>query len=250
MARCICDIVCTCNKTMITPSNIGTNDLATVNASSVGACLLGKTRPHVPTTGTDEQFNLFNISNEYRTYAYTLSPKGVGLMAGKSRDKQYDTLKRLHTEVLNAFECSYIITIEIYPGSDNDLHCHGMIRFRSHKKKEDFKKLLKDKLTLYKKGSYPNLIDCEFVNSFDIWKSYINKSQEALLMNSNYYPFIKIDYSFHIPTKYPDIIVVPVANKTFKKQTKDPQANRVKLEMKLLKYKTLVLNLEDQLKNI
>lgn len=251
MTCCICDIVCSCNTDAIAPSHsIEDRSPATAYGASIGACLLGKTRPVVSSIATADQLNLFNISNEYKTYSYTLSPKGVGIMAAKSRDKQYETLKRLHKEVLDTFECSYIINIEIYPNSDNDIHCHGMIRFRSHNKKEEFKKLLKDKLTLYKKGTYPNLIDCEFVNKFDKWNEYIMKSQEVLIQQTNYYPFIKIDYSFHIISDAVNMICVPVSLKTYKRKIKDPEAYKKKLElqekammMKLEKLRTQILSL-------
>lgn len=242
MARCICDIVCVCDKTCFSPSPIGNNDLATVNASSVGACLLGKTRPIISSTGTADEIYLFNICNEYRTYAYTLSPKSVGIMAGKTRDRQYQTLKRLHNEVLSMFECSYIINIEIYPNSSNDLHCHGVIRFRSHNKKEEFKKMLKTKITLGKKGTYDNLIDCEFVNNFDIWSDYIMKSQEVLLSQTDYIPFKKIDYSFHINKDVPRTINIPVSEKARVRKVKDPEAYKNKL---ILQAKALEIRLNN-----
>lgn len=247
----ICDIVCTCEQDMnSSPSPIGANDMATVNLSSVGACLLGKTRPVVSSIATDDQLNLFNISNEYRSYAYTLSPMTVGIMANKSRDKQYETLKRLHNEVLSKFECSYIINLEIYPNSDNDLHCHGLIRFRSHNKKEEFKKLIRDKITLCKKGTYYNLIDCEFVNSFDDWRNYIMKSQEAITRNYLYLPFIKIDYSFHIPKEAIRTISIPVSAKVRVKKIKDPEAYKNMLTLKLKVAQAKVDNLLQQISYI
>lgn len=228
---CKCDIICYC-QTDSPPLSVATGTLAD---ASVGACLLGKTRPPVPSTGTAEQLNLFNISNDYRSYAYTLSPKNVGLMVNKSRDNQYKALKRIHTDVLSKFECSYIINIELYPGSDNDLHCHGLIRFRSHSKKEEFKKLLKDTITMYRKGTYPNLIDCEFVNSFDHWSQYIMKSQESIL-SFGYFPFVKIDYSFHIIKDNAIVpIVVPVADKTRLKKQKNLEAQLLKAQNKVNK---------------
>ncbi len=248
MIRCICDIVCTCNQdTIYSPPSIGNSDMATVNASSVGACLLGKTRPLVSATGRDEQLNLFNIINEYRTYSYTLSPRTVGIMAGKSRDKQYQTLKRLHNEVLEQFQCSYIINIEVYPNNDNDLHCHGVIRFRSHNKKEEFKKLLKERITLGKKGTYANLIDCEFNNSFSSWKQYISKSQQQIIECYNYEPFIKIDYSFHIPKDVPITMHIGVSDKTRLKKIKDPEAYKNKLEIQLKMAQLKVDKLKSQM---
>lgn len=241
---CICDIVCSCqdngNQTDSPPL---TDAMATVKDASVGACLLGKTRPHDSHVATADQLNLFNILNDYRTYAYTLSPKEVGIMAGKSRDKQYETLKRLHSEVLSSFRCSYIINIEIYPGSDNNLHCHGMIRFPSHTIKENFKKLLKDKITLYRKGTYSNLIDCEFVNSFETWSNYIMKSQNEIVSKYSYFPFIKIDYSFHQYNLVPQVITVPVSSKTRMKTQKS-------LEDKLIKAQSKVDKLLSQLNSL
>jgi len=207
--------------------------MATVSSSSVGACLLGKTRPLNPLIATDDQINLFNINGLYRTYAYTLSPKDVGLMANKTRDRQYETLKRLHNEVLSLFECSYIINIEIYPGSDNHLHCHGMIRFRNHTQKELFKKTMKEKITLNKKGSYPHLIDCEFMNNFNSWNDYIFKSNTFMNL-INYYSFIKIDYSFHQTlNNIPNAICVPSANKKRLKTKADLQSQLVKAQLKV-----------------
>lgn len=244
---CICDIVCHCPFVAhSSDSPLVSVALATVKDASIGACLLGKTRPVISPVITDDKLSLFNISNEYKTYSYTLSPKGVGIMACKSRDRQYETLKRLHEEVLSNFECSYIITIEIYPNSDNDLHCHGLIRFRSHKKKEEFKKLLKDKITLFKKGTYKNLIDCEFINSYASWSSYIMKSQEALLSNTEYYPFVKIDYSFHQVKEALNIIPIPTSNKTRLKKTKSLEAELIKAQLKV----NNLLNQISILKNI
>lgn len=249
---CNCDIVCRCDY--ILPSTLDSppvlDTLAKVKEASVGACLLGKTRPQSAVSITADQLNLFNISNEYRSYAYTLSPMGVGIMAGKSRDQQYKALKRLHGEVLSTLECSYIITIEVYPGNDNHLHCHGLIRFRSHKKKEDFKKLLKDKITLSRKGNFPNLIDCEFVNSFDHWSKYIVKSQESLLNNkdtSSYLPFVKIDYSFHIPLDVPRMITIPVSERTFKKKIKDVESYKNQLTLKAKALELRLQKLNDQI---
>lgn len=235
---CRCDIVCQCNAD--SPS-VSVHP-ATVNDASVGACLLGKTRPPESSAVRDDQLNLFNISNEYRSYAYTLSPQGVGIMAHKSRDQQYKTLKRLHSEVLSNYECSYIITTEIYPGNDNALHCHGLIRFRSHNKKEQFKKELKDKLTLFKKGTFSNLIDCEFVNSFENWSQYIIKSQESIIP-LGYFPFIKIDHSFHISNNQITAITVPVSLKTRLK-------TKMRLEAQLQKAQSKVNNLLSQISSL
>lgn len=239
---CNCDIICYC-QTDTPPVSVA---LGTLGDASVGAWLLGKTRPPVPSNGTVEQLNLFNILSDYRSYAYTLSPKGIGLLSGKSRDNQYKVLKRIHNEVLSNFECSYFINIEVYPGDDNHLHCHGLIRFRSHSKKEEFKKLLKDKLTMYRKGTYPNLIDCEFVNSFEHWSGYIMKDQERIV-SFGYLPFVKIDYSFHILNSQSIVPVsVPVADKTRLKKQKN-------LEDQLLKAQNRVNKLLSQislLKNI
>jgi len=254
MIRCICDIVCTCNAD--TPPSMVSTDTS-VNGT-MGACLLGKTRPIVSHSATTDQLNLFNISNEYRTYAYTLSPKGVGIMANKSRDRQYETLKRLHTEVLSNFECSYIINIEIYPGDDNSLHCHGMMRFRNHSQKEKFKKLLKEKITLNRKGTYSNLIDCEFISSFDQWSAYIMKAQEALISNTNYYPFIKIDYSFHSGNDMPFTISIPVASKTIVKSKPKPKLKvdltdfdkKHLLQLDLIKAQAKVNKLLSQISNL
>lgn len=231
---CQCVITCLCTLDTL-PASVHP---ATVNDASVGACLLGKTRPPESLIEATDKLHLFNISNEYRSYAYTLSPKGVGLMAHKSRDRQYQTLKRLHTEVLSQFECSYIITIEIYPGSDNDLHCHGLIRFRNHTKKEQFKKMLKEKITLNSKGTFKNLIDCEFVNSFDQWSQYIIKSQEGIIP-LGYFPFIKIDYSFHNSNINTSAICIPVINKTFKINKEFDNIDDDELKRKLKQKKKL-----------
>lgn len=239
----LCDIVCFCQN----QDSLSYKDSpVTIDKPSGGACLLGKTRPVVPLIITDDQLNLFNNSNEYKSYAYTLSPKGVGLMAGKSRDKQYETLKKLHKEVFDEFECSYIVTIEIYPGSDNDLHCHGLIRFRNHSKKEAFKKLLKDKITMYRKGTYSNLIDCEFVNSFDHWSQYIVKSQETIIP-FGYFPFVKIDYSFHNSNNQLTAIAMPVSVKTKVRKTKDPEALKRKLEKQVLDFELKIQALKSQI---
>lgn len=237
---CICDIVCLCNISDSPPLSI---DAATVEPSTGGACLLGKTRPPHPLTATDDKLNLFNIYGEYKSYAYTLSPKDVGILAGKPRNRQYETLKRLHNEVLSNFDCSYIINIEVYPSDDNYLHCHGIIRFRNHSQKELFKKTLKDKITLFKKGTYSNLIDCEFINDFKAWSDYIMKAQEYIL-SLGYYPFIKIDYSFHIPlNEAPSAICLPVASK--KRLTK-----KSNLEAQLIKAQLKVNNLLSQISNL
>lgn len=259
MLTCQCDIVCLCNKDIIiTPSVIGTNTMVTISKVSVGECLLGKTLPVISHVATADQLNLFNISNDYRTYSYTLSPKGVGIMANKSRDQQYNTLKRLHNEVLSGFDCSYIINIEIYPGSDNDLHCHGVMRFRSHNKKELFKKTLKDKITLLRKGTYHNLIDCEFVNKFDKWADYINKSQDEIVSKFSYFPFIHIDYSFHQASNDVNVITVPVASKTKvkskpvskPKKVIDPQNLKQILQLDLIKAQSKVDKLLSRISNL
>jgi len=238
---CFCDIVCKCEATLDSPPV--SNALATVKDASVGACLLGKTRPLNTLTATADQLHLFNILNDYRTYSYTLSPKGVGIMASKSRDLQYKALKRLHTEVLNTFECSYIINIELYPSSDNDLHCHGIIRFRSHQKKELFKKTLKEKVTLGKKGTYTNLIDCEFMNSPN-WIEYIMKSQEEIVSKYSYHPFIHIDYSFHQGGNTPQVITKPVSSKTVFKKDKLLQDQLLKAQSKVDKLLSQIHSLE------
>lgn len=238
---CNCDIICTCSYL----SDVS----VTIEPTSGGAWSLGRPRPLHPSTQAGDQLELFNINNNYKTYAYTLSPKSVGIMRSKSRDRQYQTLKKLHKEVLDNFECSYIINIEIYPGSDNDLHVHGVMRFRSHNKKELFKKQIKEKLTLGGKGSYFNLIDCEFVNSFDMWRHYIMKSQDYIT-SLGYYPFIKIDYSFHIPTEHPTIIAVPASKKTKNKSVKDPETEKNKINQKMATLMAQINNLKEKIKNL
>jgi len=173
------------------------------------ACLLGKTRP--PARATERaDADIFNIKNDYTSYAYTLSPKTVGIMANKSRDKQYETLKRLHNETLSQFQCSYIINIELYNDDSSNLHAHGLIRFRTHNDKVKFEKLLKEKITMGRKGTYKRLIDCEFVNDFNAWADYIFKDQQRIL-SFNYLPFVKIDHSFHQTLDDHVMIVQPVA---------------------------------------
>lgn len=188
---CHCIIICQCDSQ---PDSHPTLPNPTGPRDGV-ACLLGKTRPPVPIIGRDDT-NIFDIKNDYRSYAYTLSPKTVGIMANKSRDRQYQTLKKLHADVLSQFKCSYIINIELYTNDDDNLHCHGLIRFKSHSDKVKAIKLLKDKITMYRKGTYKNLIDCEFVNNFQSWADYIFKAQDYIL-SLNYAPFVHIDYSFH-----------------------------------------------------
>jgi len=206
-----CDIICYCDNLDTTPN---TQDAITVDSLG-GAGLLGKTRS-LGNTIERADYSLFEDQSQHRTYAYTLSARTIGIMANKSRSKQYETLKRLHKETLDDFTCSYIINVEIYPGSDNDLHCHGVIRFVSHAQKEKFKGMIKKKITLGKKGTFANLVDCEFVNKFDAWVDYISKDQSNII-ELGFEPFIKIDYRLHGGLKSPAKIAKPPAKKRIKK---------------------------------
>jgi len=151
-------------------------------------------------------------------------------MNNKSKDQQYKTLKRLHDETLSQFKCSYIINIEEYPTDTNYLHCHGLIRFLNHNQKEKFKKLIKDKITMMKKGTYANLIDCEFVNNFQAWADYIYKDQPHIV-SLGYDAFIKIDYYFHITDETaPQKVNVAPATKT-----RARPSDRSKCEIKIMK---------------
>jgi len=213
---CKCDIICYCDTLDAAPISLGTITMDNLG----GAGLLGKTRS-LGTTIERADYSLFEDESLFRTYAYTLSARTIGIMANQSRSKQYETLKRLHKEILDEFKCSYIINVEIYPGSDNDLHCHGVIRFKSHTQKENFKRMIKQKITLGRKGTFKNLIDCEFVNKFDAWIGYISKDQENIIA-LGFEPFIKIDYSLHKTINGPngpmsDKIAKPPARKRAKK---------------------------------
>jgi len=242
---CLCDIICHCldnnDLQLDLPPNTTHSDTSHDGAGVAG--LLGKTRPPASTyEEADKQ--LFNIKNDYTTYAYTLSPKQVGIMNNKNRELQYKTLKRLHTEVLSQFICSYMIFIEIYPSNDNDLHCHGMIRFRTHADKVKFKKLITEKITLGRKGTYKNLIDCEFVNSFDSWADYITKAQ-VYIISLGYLPIISINHMFHQSLKAPpqSILSLPVASKK-RLKAKSKVLNEIeKLEFKLKTLKNTLENL-------
>jgi len=229
---CNCIITCICASLDTQPK--------TENPTGIiqgVACLLGKTRP--PFVGIiREDANIFDIKNHFKSYAYTLSPKLVGIMNNKNKEQQYKTLKRLHDECLSQFKCSYIINIEEYPSDTNYLHCHGLIRFVNHAQKEKFKKLIKDKITMGKKGTYNKLVDCEFVNNFQIWADYIYKDQ-AHIVSLGYSAFIHIDYSFHISdeTAPPKVNVAPA----FKTRCKP--SDRTKTEIKIMK-------LENELKKL
>lgn len=223
---CSCIIICQCDN----QSDSHYNATSSTGPKGGVACLLGKTRPPGPTIGRADA-NIFDIKNQYRTYAYTLSPKTVGIMAGKSRDRQYETLKRLHAEVLNQFKCSYIINIELYTNDDDNLHCHGLIRFKSHSDKTKAIKLLKAKITMNRKGTYKNLIDCEFINNFQSWADYIFKAQYYIL-TLNYEPFVHIDYSFH-QTIDGMFVLSQTQTTNPKKSTKKKNKNKDKIQAKI-----------------
>lgn len=266
--KCTCVIICQCSNDILSPSDspISGHSMITI-VEPTGAGLLGKTRPPntpILTASTDD-YSLFDIKNDYRSYAFTLSPQGVGIMSNKTRDRQYTTLKRCLTEVLSEFKTSYIINFEVYTNNDDALHCHGFIRFKSHNQKEKFKKMLKDKITLCNKKPFPNLIDCEFVNNFESWRDYISKAQDYII-SLQYYSLIKIDYSFHQNGDNPIPQTIAIPKKTYKKSLEKPkviktidphnqilieQINLNKLEMRIQKQKLKIENLNKILnKNI
>jgi len=233
---CQCIIICNCVILDIPPETL--NPTGPIRGVE---CLLGKTLPPLSVAQRADP-QIFDIKNHFKTYAYTLSPKNVGIMQQKTKDNQYKTLKRLHNEILSQFKCSYIINIEEYPSDTSNLHCHGMIRFINHNQKEKFKKMMKERITMMKKGNYPNLIDCEFINDFKAWTDYIDKDQPHII-NQGYHPFVKIDHSFHIEhlEAIQKINVNPVS-----KTIKSPTA-REKAELRLQKLELQILSLKKSL---
>ena len=230
--------MCNCLLTCLCP-NIDTTD---TSIGAIGAWSLGRTRPDNSAPITAAQYQIFRADENLRSYAFTLSPKGVGIMAHKNREMQYTTLKRCLTDVLKEYKTSYIINYEIYPSSDNDLHLHGIIRFKNHTQKEKFKKDLKNKITQGKKGTFPHLIDCEFVNDFDKWIEYITKSQEQII-KLNYFPLIHIDYSLHSERYTTSPLCVAPSEPTFSKKS-DIDLEILELENKLKKLKSLKKSLK------
>lgn len=76
-------------------------------------------------------------------YAFTLSPKSSPILKNKPLKTQYDYLCNYLKHTLSLYGNKYISIFETYADNEN-LHCHGMISFRTL---EDIKKFRKDART-------------------------------------------------------------------------------------------------------